>query len=85
MTALPALSSVLAADTPPKTQKVRAKSIQKNVSAASRLLRLVEDDRPDSLTPSFMREARWTCDICGTRSITRTHELCSQRQANGTR
>jgi hypothetical protein len=81
MSALPALSSVLAADTPPKP--TRAKSIQKNVSAASRTLQLVEDDKETSLSPSFLKEARWSCSVCGTRSIGPVHPLCGAKQLNG--
>jgi hypothetical protein len=74
MTALPALSSVLAANTPPPPmRKARMKSIQKNVSAETRRLQLVEGDESSSLTPSAFREARFTCSLCGTRSIASVH------------
>jgi hypothetical protein len=64
---VPALS-----DTPqPKPCKQRAKSIQKNESAATRALKLV-DDEPANL--------RYACGICGTRSTTPEHELCTARQ-----
>lgn len=74
-------SAALAADVPPQPMK---RPRIKNVSEATRNFRLV-DDEESSLTPSFMRDARWTCDYCGTRSITRNHALCEAKGRNGKR
>lgn len=78
MTALPA------ADLPPERRsKPRKPSLQKNVSAETRRLKLVadeSDDRPDSMTPSTFREARFSCVVCGSRSVGKVHPLCDRRR-----
>lgn len=82
---VPALS-----ETPAPTErrsKPRKPSVQKNVSAKtrqtrqSREIRIVKEDESDgNATPSFMREARFSCAVCGSRSVGKVHPLCDRRR-----
>jgi hypothetical protein len=70
---VPALSDALAANTPPKLSKPRAKSTQKNVSERDRRERLESQKTDKSLAPTWFKEARHICELCGGRSVESLH------------
>lgn len=80
---VPALS-----DTPEpaeRRKKPRAPSLTKNVSQAtrdSREIRLVDEAPDRSMAPSFLKEARFSCAVCGSRSVGKIHDSCDRRRAS---
>ena len=82
-------SDLAAANTPPPSmeRRKRARPLLKNTSDKTRQLRLVASEREpeDSMSPSTFKEARYSCSVCGTRSIGPVHPLCEARGFNGKR